>query len=96
MGIDEALTQQSAPAGACYPRPITRPAGQVGEVQLSEGVRVAFTVAYLASVGASAYHGYRRNDSLGWGLWWAFMGGIFPVVTPAFALAQGFGEPHHG
>lgn len=85
--IDEALTQA----------PTTNPAGQVTtQPQLSEGVRTAFTVAYMASIGASAYHGYRRNDSLGWAVWWALMGGIFPVITPAVAIAQGFGEPHPG
>jgi hypothetical protein len=49
----------------------------------------------LLSAGASAYHGYKRNDSVGWALWWGFWGGVFPIVTPAIALAQGFGEPEH-
>lgn len=48
----------------------------------------------LASSGLGFYHGYRRNgDSFGWGLFWAFMGGIFPVIVPAYAFAQGFGQP---
>lgn len=47
-----------------------------------------------ASVGISAYHGVKRNNgSIGWGLWRAAMGGIFPVVTPAIAIAQGLGTP---
>ncbi len=46
----------------------------------------------IASAAASGYHGYKRNNSLGWALWWFFMGSIFPVVTPAIALAQGFGK----
>lgn len=46
------------------------------------------------SVGASAYHGYKRNHgSLGWGVAWGALGGLFPVITPAIALAQGFGKP---
>jgi hypothetical protein len=57
------------------------------------GVRLAWYALGALSVGASLFHGYRRNDSIGWGLWWGFMGGIFPVVTPAIALAQGFGKP---
>lgn len=95
MGIDDALMQRST--GVCAPNPPPRPAGQTITLtpQLSEGARAALTVAYMASIGASAYHGYRRNDSLGWAVWWAAMGGIFPVITPAVALAQGFGEPHH-
>lgn len=49
-------------------------------------------VLAVASAGASVYHGYRRNQSIGWALWWGFIGGIFPVVTPAIAIAQGFGK----
>jgi hypothetical protein len=48
----------------------------------------------LASAGAGAYHGYKRNHgSIGWAIWWSFMGGLFPIFTPAIALAQGFGKP---
>jgi hypothetical protein len=50
-------------------------------------------LGWIASVAASAYHGSKRNGgSIGWGLWWGFVGGVFPVVTPAIAAAQGFGE----
>ena len=45
-----------------------------------------------ASIGLSAFHGYRRNQSVGWAIWWALMGGLFPIVTPAIAFAQGFGK----
>jgi len=46
----------------------------------------------VASVAMSTYHGYKRNDSIGWALWWGLMGGLFPVITPVIAIAQGFGE----
>lgn len=45
------------------------------------------------SSGASAYHGYKRNDSIGWALVWAFFGGVAPILTPVIAVAQGFGKP---
>lgn len=46
-----------------------------------------------ASMGLSAYHGYKRNDgSVGWAVGWGLLGGIFPVITPAIAFAQGLGE----
>lgn len=54
-------------------------------------VYTRYTVSTL-SAAASAYHGYRRNGSLGWGLWWALMGGLFPLITPAIGLAQGWGK----
>jgi len=52
-----------------------------------------YSVLAIASTGLSAYHGYKRNDSVGWALWWGFCGALFPVVTPAIAFAQGFGKP---
>lgn len=56
------------------------------------GVGVAVSLVSTASMAASAYHGYRRNDSVGWALWWGLMGGMFPVIVPVIAVAQGFGE----
>lgn len=47
----------------------------------------------LASAGLSAYHGYKRNESIGWAIAWGALGALFPVITPAVAMAQGFGQP---
>ena len=48
----------------------------------------------VISSGASAYHGYKRNrGSVGAAVGWGLLGGIFPIITPAVALAQGFGKP---
>lgn len=56
------------------------------------GVRMAYALLGTASMAASAFHGYKRNQSIGWALWWGLMGATFPVITPTIALAQGFGE----
>ena len=69
-----------------------RGAGIYGVSERAPAVAVAYAAVATASVAASAYHGYRRNDSVGWAIWWALMGGAFPVITPAIALAQGFGK----
>lgn len=66
--------------------------GIVGQ-DASSGARTLWAIASLASSGLGAYHGYARNKSIGWGIWWALMGGIFPIITPAIAFAQGFGKP---
>jgi hypothetical protein len=50
-------------------------------------------LAGVVSGGLCAYHGYKRNDSVGWAIVWGLLGGAFPVITPAIALAQGFGKP---
>ena len=54
--------------------------------------------AGLAVAGAAlgAYHGYKRDDSVGWAIWWSLMGGLVPIVTIPIALAQGFGQPKAG
>lgn len=49
-------------------------------------------IASTVSMAASAFHGYRRNQSIGWAIWWGLMGGVFPILTPVVALAQGFGK----
>lgn len=54
---------------------------------------VAVLLLSTVSAGASAYHGYKRNKSVGWSLVWGAFGGAFPIVVPAIALAQGFGKP---
>jgi len=58
--------------------------------------KVTYPVLILASGAASLYHGYKRNNSLGWGLAWWLMGSAFPVITPTVAVAQGFGKRKKG
>jgi hypothetical protein len=46
----------------------------------------------VASVAFSAYHGYKRNNSVGWGIGWGALGLFFPIITPAVAVIQGYGK----
>ena len=55
-------------------------------------VSSAYRVAAWAGVGAGAYHGYKRNNSVGWAIGWALLGGVFPIITIPLSLAQGFGK----
>ena len=48
---------------------------------------------YLASTAAGAYHGYKRNDSVGWAVVWGLSSGLFPYFALPIAAAQGYGEP---
>lgn len=54
---------------------------------------IVWRVLATASMAASVYHGYKRNDSIGWAIGWGFMGALFPVITPVVAVAQGFAKP---
>lgn len=62
-------------------------------VQQHDGWRTAWMVAATASSALCVYHGYKRNQSVGWALGWGLFGSLAPVVAPALALAQGFGKP---
>lgn len=52
-----------------------------------------YGIATAASSLGLAYHGYRRNDSVGWAIVWALVGGMFWPIGWGVALAQGYGEP---
>lgn len=54
---------------------------------------VGARVVHVGGVGASIYHGYKRNHSVGWAIGWGLLATIFPVTTTAIAVAQGFGKP---
>jgi hypothetical protein len=56
---------------------------------LSDAVWQVFT---WAGTGLGAYHGYKRNNSIGWGIGWGLLGGMFPLFTLPVAFAQGFGK----
>lgn len=57
------------------------------------------TFTYLLStigMGMAAFHGYRRNNSVGWALAWGALGAAFPVITNVIAVAEGYARPIHG
>lgn len=58
---------------------------------MNEQERIAAAIAALGT-GLGAYHGYARNQSIGWALAWAAFGGALPILAIPIALAQGFGE----
>lgn len=56
-------------------------------------LKIAMMVAGTAASMAGAYHGYKRNESVGWAFGWALFGGlIWPLAIPVM-FAQGFGKP---
>jgi len=81
------LGQQAAPA-----TPVATTSTSTA-LTISQPVRTAMYVAGTASVVALAYHGYKRNQSIGWALVWGIVGGAFWPLGLPIALAQGFGKP---
>lgn len=72
---------------------LTNTAPPAGAALSNDRYTQAWRLLSVASSGLSAFHGYRRNNSIGWAVGWAILGGMFPVVVPAIAFAQGFGKP---
>jgi hypothetical protein len=65
--------------------------------KVSKPVRTFWMIASTASMAVSTYHGYKRNQSIGWALVWGALGAAFPILTPTVAIAQGLGkEKPHG
>jgi hypothetical protein len=61
-------------------------------VGADNGASSTMKLVGYAAVGAGAYHGYRRNKSIGWAIAWAIAAGFFPLITTGIAAAQGFGK----
>jgi hypothetical protein len=72
----------------------TAVSGALSWLEASEKFNPSMIWGILATVSmaTSAFHGYRRNQSIGWALAWGVMGLLLPVITPTIAVAQGFGQ----
>lgn len=90
-----AYPQYAHGMGMTYPS--YAPAQPMGDFESNAAIggttAVVWGVASAASSAACAYHGYKRNNSVGWAIGWAILGGMFPIIAPVIAFAQGFGEP---
>lgn len=71
----------------------TSPAvGKIGESQSTLEIPAWYSVMSTVGVAAGAYHGYKRDNSIGWAIGWAVLGGLVPFITIPVAIAQGFGK----
>jgi hypothetical protein len=50
-------------------------------------------VISLSAAVLGTYHGYRRDNSIGWALGWGFFGATVPVIALPLMFAEGFAEP---
>ena len=85
------------PKNLVFPVDVTAPAPAPGRPlsgtsEASVGFYV-FSLAHMAATGALAYHGYKRNDSVGWAFAWGLLGGVVWPITLPIAFAQGYGKP---
>jgi len=67
-----------------------------GPTALKRTLAIAYALAGVAGTGIGAYHGYKRNESVGWAVVWALLGGLVPVVVIPVAFAQGIGTRKKG
>lgn len=66
--------------------------GVSGPEDTTSVLQKVWYAASLASSGACAYHGYKRNGTIISAILWTLAGGFFPVISVAIAAAQGFGK----
>ena len=85
LGADAAPAPLSPEAQPALPPP-------PGSMLVHPGVRLLLGLIGVASVAGLAYHGYKRNDSIGWSIGWALLGGAFPIIAWPVALGQGFAK----
>lgn len=65
----------------------------VEERRTSQAIMAANYVIGSAAGLAGAYHGYKRNESVGWAIGWSLLSSLFwPIAVPVM-IAQGFGKP---
>jgi hypothetical protein len=46
----------------------------------------------MAGSALGAYHGWKRNESIGWAIGWGILGAMFPLITSGIAVAQGLSK----
>lgn len=84
-----------------YPLPGARSAastslGAFDVKSLVSGDSTAWKVMRVVGGAVGAYHGYKRNNSVGWALVWGALGSLFPIPTAAIGVAQGLGKRKGG
>lgn len=93
LGMRMICGADPAPTKTAVSPPPPAPPVSEGAETVKEIAKQAYGVAAVASMGACFYHGLKRNDSIGWGIGWGILGSMFPVVTPLFAVYEGFAVP---
>jgi len=84
------------PAGQTS-QPTSQTADQIQQQSLGDVHLSTFQILLsTAGMGFAAFHGYRRNRSVGWAIGWGILGAIFPIITNVIALAEGYAQPAPG
>lgn len=97
----EAFPGRKPPPGAVLPQ--TQPPSDQTVINVERTTQLGHQPWYkayraLGMVGsiAGAYHGYKRNESVGWAIGWGLFGSILPFVALPVAYFQGFGKREKG
>lgn len=91
--ITETVVEGDPNAPILEPLPPPDANGGMAQAGIYGGTRSAFwDWASFIGAGVGVYHGYKRNEKIGWALLWGFFGALTPIITIPVALAQGFGK----
>ena len=59
---------------------------------VTKGVSVGYRIGAAVATPLLVYHGYKRNESIGWAVVWGLIGGGFWVFGVPLAFAQGYAK----
>lgn len=98
-GLDYGMGSSPDGLGAPLAGPFGADAMQTQTVQnggLKRTLLAVHAVASLAGGALGVYHGYKRNDSVGWALGWGFFGSLVPLIAVPLMFGQGLGKEKRG
>lgn len=76
-----------------WPNP-DQPVSGAGDAVAST-MNTVYAAASLIGATSGAYHGYKRNQSVGWAIGWFVFGGLLPFLSVPIMFAEGFAERKH-
>ena len=92
-GASAPIVAAGDPVAMNFPSMPSWPWSKQTQAQVPLSAVIAYSSLSLVSAVVAGFHGYRRDRSAMAGVGWAFMGALFPVITPVFAFGQGYARP---
>lgn len=94
LGVHSLVAQSRVQPKQVAPMQLIRNATGLARTSTGALPSLFWELVTPVSIGLSAFHGYKRhNADLAWGAGWGILGGLFPIITPVIAFAQGFAKP---
>ena len=87
-----------APSGTCWAEedlpeiPFAVGDSEDAAIVATSALAITLYALHVAGTAVGAYHGWKRNESVGWTIGWALLGGLAPYIVIPVAFAQGISK----